>query len=331
MTELISERPGLQRVRVRLDDDDARAYVLSDLTGPVEVGDDVVCNTTAVELGLGTGGWHVVHWNLSHRSFSRPGPDHIMKLRYTSLQFDAGTDELSHPEAADASLGGVPVVACSLHSQMAVVAATIARIRPEARVAYVMTDGAALPLVMSDLVVNLKAAGVLCGTATAGHAFGGDLEAVSVASALGLARHVLEADVIVVSMGPGVVGTGTALGTTSVEVASILDVARKLDGVPVLAVRASNGDERERHQGISHHTVTAARLCSAAPLVAPVPPEAFELHGVEERPVTQVPDPVETLDQFGLRVTTMGRGPDADPLFFQAAAAAGCLAASLMR
>ncbi|MEZ5372190.1 MAG: DUF3866 family protein [Microthrixaceae bacterium] len=225
----------------------------------------------------------------------------------------------------------MPVVACSLHSQMAVVAATVARMRPEARIAYVMTDGAALPMVMSDLVVNLRNAEVLCGTVSAGHAFGGDLEAVSVASALGLARHVLGADVIVVSMGPGVVGTGTALGTTSVEVAHVLDLARRLEGTPVLAVRASDGDGRERHQGVSHHTDTAARLSSAAPLVAPVPPEAAELAGVEAREVDDVPDAVETLERFGLRVTTMGRGPEADPLFFRAAAAAGALAVGLIR
>ena len=331
VTELISERTGLQRVRVNLGlDETARAYVLVDLTGPVALGDEVVCNTTAVELSLGTGGWHVVHWNLSRREFQRNGPDHIMKLRYTSLQVDVGTDELVHPAAADRPLGGVPVVACSLHSQMAVVAATIARLRPQARIAYVMTDGAALPLVMSDLVVGLRSAGVLCGTVTAGHAFGGDLEAVSVASALGLARHVLAADAIVVAMGPGVVGTGTSLGTTSVEVAQILDLARKMGGTPVLAVRASDGDGRTRHQGISHHTETAARLCFARPLVALVPAEAADLPEVEVRDPGDVPDPTETLGAFDLRVTTMGRSIDDDPLFFRAAAAAGALAAGLM-
>ncbi|MDQ2650174.1 MAG: DUF3866 domain-containing protein, partial [Actinomycetota bacterium] len=36
------------------------------------------------------------------------------------------------------------------------------------------------------------------------------------------------------------------------------------------------------------------------------------------------------LDAVGLRVTTMGRGPAEDPLFFAAAAAAGAVAASLL-
>src|SRR5688500_12024223 len=146
VTELRSERAGLQRVRVDLGDDQpARAYVLTQLTGPVAVGDRVVCNTTAVELGLGTGGWHVVHWNLARDSWSEPGPGHIMKLRYTSLQTDAGAGEEDHPDVP-ASLDGTPVVVCTVHSQVPCVVVAAHAVRPEARIAYVMTDGAALPL-----------------------------------------------------------------------------------------------------------------------------------------------------------------------------------------
>ncbi|HPB46423.1 MAG TPA: DUF3866 family protein, partial [Microthrixaceae bacterium] len=98
VTSVVSERAGLQRVEVLMPDGaTARAYVLSDLLGTVAVGDEVVCNTTAVDLGLGTGGSHVVHWNLSRRELHLPGPDHVMKLRYTSLQSDVGTSELLHP------------------------------------------------------------------------------------------------------------------------------------------------------------------------------------------------------------------------------------------
>ncbi len=210
--EVLAERPGLQRISVRLaDGTTARAYALTELTGSCAVGDRVVLNTTAVELGLGTGGWHVVHWNLERDELVRPGPEHIMKLRYTSLQFDAGTDELAHPEC-DEPLGGVPVVVCTVHSQVAAVAAAIADAAPGTRVVYVMTDGASLPLALSDLVATLTERDLLAATVTAGHAFGGDLEAVSPASALGLAVHTLGAEIVVVGMGPGVVGTGTATG-----------------------------------------------------------------------------------------------------------------------
>ena len=68
VVRLLSARRGLQRVEVDLGDAATEpAYALTDLIGPVAEGDDVVVNTTAVELGLGTGGWHVVHWNLSRR------------------------------------------------------------------------------------------------------------------------------------------------------------------------------------------------------------------------------------------------------------------------
>ena len=94
VTAILAERPGLQRV----DTDRGRAYVLTQLTGPVAVGDGVVLNTTAVDLGLGTGGWHVVHWNLARDEFDEPGPGHIMKLRYTSLQVDTGAAEEHDPD-----------------------------------------------------------------------------------------------------------------------------------------------------------------------------------------------------------------------------------------
>ena len=319
VSELLAERAGLQRVGT----DQGRAYVLTDLVGTVAVGDRVVLNTTAVELGLGTGGWHVVHWNLERESWSHPGPGHIMKMRYTSLQADTGAAEEEHPDLP-ADLGSVPVVACTLHSQVGVVAALVRHLRPDASVAYVMTDGAALPLALSDLAHTLREAKVLDGTVTAGHAFGGDLEAVSLPSALVLARHVLDADVIVVGMGPGVVGTGSALGTTSVEAAAILDTADALAGRAGLCVRASGADPRERHVGVSHHVLTVLGLVRSRPAV-PVPAELVD--AVAGAHAVEVPDVAAVLDGMGLRITSMGRGPDEDPLFYAAAGAAGVWAA----
>ncbi len=327
VTGLLPSRAGLARMEVRMADGSAaRAYAVVDQVGDCAEGDRVVLNTTAVELGLGTGGWHVVHWNLGREELVQPGPDHVMKLRYTSLQSDVGTSELLHPEC-DRPLGGVPVVACTVHSQVPLVCLAARVVRPDLRVAYVMTDGAALPLVLSDLVAALRDGGHLCGTVTAGHAVGGDLEAVGVPSALGLATHVLQAELVIVAMGPGVVGTGTALGTTAVEAASVLDVAAALGGTPVLCVRASDGDARERHRGVSHHSRTVAGLTSSRPWVAPVPPAAADLPGVRVVAPPVVPEPGPLLDAAGLWVTTMGRGPGEDPLFFAAAAAAGAVGA----
>lgn len=319
VTELLSSRPGLQRVATGA----GRAYVLTDLVGPVAPGERVVLNTTAVELGLGTGGWHVVHWNLARDEWSQPGPGHIMKLRYTSLQADTGAAEEDHPDLPE-SVDGLPVVACSLHSQVGVVAAVLRSLRPSARIVYVMTDGAALPLALSDLMFDLRQRGIVDATVTAGHAFGGDLEAVTVASGLVLARHVLAADVVVVGMGPGVVGTGSALGTTAIEVAGILDTVDALGGLGVLCVRASSADPRERHQGISHHTHTTLQLARSEPLIA-LPPDLAEQ--LDAARAVAAPDVPRLLARHELRITSMGRGPDEDPAFFAAAGAAAALAA----
>ena len=330
VTEVLLDRPGLSRVRVTSPEHgDERAYALSEVTGPVAVGDEVVVNTTAVDLDLGTGGWHVVHWNLARREWSAPGPGHVMKVRYTSVQTDTGVAEEHDPDAPT-ELDGTPVVACSLHSQVGVVAAVLGDLRPGGRVAYVATDGGALPLALSDLVVDLRARDLLVGSVTTGHAFGGDLEAVSLASGLALARHALGADVVVVGMGPGVVGTGSRLGFSGLDQATALDAAAWLGGRPVACVRASSGDGRPRHQGVSHHTATVLDATRSA-VDVPVPPGV----GVDDRGRHRVvevdpPDVAAVLGAAGLRITTMGRGPDADPLFFAAAGAAAAHAASLV-
>src|SRR5256886_9038546 len=119
VTTLLMERPGLQRVEVDLGEGNERAYVLTQLTGNVAVGDRVVVNTTAVELGLGTGGWHVVHWNLEREQWAERGPGHIIKGRYTSLQADVGSAEEHLEELAQVeSIEGMPVVAGALSSQL---------------------------------------------------------------------------------------------------------------------------------------------------------------------------------------------------------------------
>jgi hypothetical protein len=223
----------------------------------------------------------------------------------------------------------MPVVVGSLHSQVPGVAAAIRAGAPGVRIAYVMTDGAALPIVISDLVDAMVRVGLVDATITAGHAFGGDLEAVSVPSALALARHVLHADVAIVAMGPGVVGTSSPLGTTALEVAGVLDAAAALGGQPVAVLRMSDGDDRERHRGVSHHTRTALDLVRTSVLVA-VPEEGAFAHPRHDVRVVPGPDVPALLAELDLRVTTMGRGPDEDPLFFRATGAAGALAASLL-
>ena len=319
VTELLSERPGLQRVEV----DGRPAYVLTQLIGPVAVGDRVVVNTTAVELGLGTGGSDVVHWNLERDEWRQPGAGHEMKLRYTSLQVDVGV--ATAPERRIAA--GAPMVACFLHSQVAAVAAAFKHLAPDATLAYVMTEGGALPLAVSELVHDLVRVGWIDVTVTAGQAFGGQREAVNVAHALQLT---VDCDAVVVGSGPGSLGTDSALGFSALDVASVLTLAT-LGREPIVALRWSDADTRERHRGLSHHSVTALKL-TPGPVVVPVPTGSphptLADHEVIE---VTVPDVGALFKAAGLDVRTMGRTPEEDPGFFAYAAAAGVLAAEYAR
>jgi hypothetical protein len=261
-----------------------------------------------------------------------------MKLRYTSLQADTGSTEehLGAVASARTRIDGLPVVAVPLHSQLPAVAVGIRASRPDARIAYVMTDGAALPLALSDLVASLRDRELIDTTITCGHAFGGEHEAVNVFSALMIACHVAEADVAVVAMGPGIVGTDSTLGFTGIEVGTALDATVGLGGTPIACLRASAADGRDRHRGVSHHTVTTLTLATRSRVTVAVPmvggeDEAALLNelttsGIADRhDVVRVPIP-DVLARFAahdLTISSMGRPAADDPILFQCAAAAG--------
>ncbi len=336
VSEILEARTGLQRVLVDLDAARERAYVLTQLIGSVAVGDRVVVNTTAIELGLGTGGWHVVHWNLARESWSDAGSGTGMKLRYTSLQVGVENAELA--EVAD--VGGMPVVAAGLHSQLAAVAVAFKHVRPGARLVYVMTDGGALPIAISDLVWQLRERGLIDATVTCGHAFGGDFEAVSAHSALAVARHVAHADAAVVAMGPGSAGTASRLGFSGIEVGPVLDAATALHGIPIAALRVSFADARERHRGVSHHSITVLSVATRSRVRVAVPCVGGEEEQTIRRDLSaarigarhEIVDvaPVGAVGLFAahdLQVESMGRAATEDPVLFEAAAAAGVLAA----
>jgi hypothetical protein len=341
VTRLLVERPGLQRVEVDLGERPERAYVLTQLTGSVAIGDRVVVNTTAVELGLGTGGWHVVHWNLERDTWTERGPGHIIKGRYTSIQADVGSAEEMLEELAEVeSIGGMPVVAAALHSQVPAMAVAFKERAPDARLVYVMTDGAGLPLALSDLVFSLHERELVDATVTCGHAFGGDYEAVSIFSALAIARNAASADAVVVAMGPGIVGTNTRLGFSGMEVGPILDAAVALGGQAIACLRVSFADPRARHVGLSHHTRTALRLACRERVAVAVPKLGGDQDarlradlaraGIDRRhDLIEIapPDVLGLFERHGLEITSMGRPAADDPALFLAAGAAGVLAA----
>ena len=165
----------------------------------------------------------------------------------------------------------MPVVAAGLHSQLAAIAVAFKHLRPDGRLVYVMTDGGALPIAISDLVWGLRERGLVDATVTCGHAFGGDHEAVSVPGALAVARHAARADVVVVGMGPGGAGTRTRLGFSAIEIGPVLDTANAMNASAIGTLRISFADPRPRHRGVSHHSITALTVATRSRVRIAVP------------------------------------------------------------
>ena len=310
------------------------------LVGTPEVGDVVLLNVAALDLGLGTGGLALVVALPDRLPPDADPPGHLVKARYTPLQAVVrGADEQGSPTHAVLAGGeplpppGAPVVVADLHSSLPAVVAGVLAARPGTRVAYVMTDGGALPLWLSRTVAAL--APTLVGTVTVGQAFGGDLEAVSLHSGLLAAVHVLGAEVVVVTQGPGNLGTGTAWGFSGVAAGEAVNAAAAVGARPVAALRMSQADPRERHRGVSHHSRTAYGRVALAPADVVVPvtaralvdPADFTRHRLVE-----VDDEglLDVLRPWSGLLSTMGRGLADDPLAFVAAAAAGRHAAGLV-
>ena len=349
VSEISESREGLSRLKVTVGEQTRDATNFTSLTGEVQVGDRVVLNTTAVDLNLGTGGQDFVLWNLERDSQQTTSGGHIMKMRYAPGQMDvmaAEAPESEHHESllTAASLGGMPVVACGLHSQVAPAAAMLKLLDPDIRIAYVMTDGGSLPIAHSNLVHMLKEKGLIDATVTAGHAFGGDYESVNMFSGLVIAGEVAGADITIVAMGPGVTGTGTTLGHSAMEQGQVISATSALGGRAVAALRISFADPRPRHRGLSQHTLSALRFGAQARCTMAVPdlpvPELTEVmeslidSGLTEMHDVRIVDAWETipaLEKAGLESTTsMNRSISEDPHFFEAAGAAGLYAGQLL-
>jgi hypothetical protein len=347
VTAVRREWAGAAELDVEVGGTAVRALAYPALTGRPVTGDRVLLNTTALDAGLGTGGYALVVAVPDRLPPDPASPGHLVKARYTPLQASVtGAEEQGSPyhemlrDADD--LGGVPVVVADLHSALpAVLAGFYAGHQPPLpAVAYLMLDGGALPAWFSRTAAGLREAGWLAGTVTAGQSFGGDLEVVTVHSGLLAARHVLGASLIVIAQGPGNLGTGTRWGFSGVAAGEAVNAVAVLGGRPVASVRISEADARERHLGISHHSLTAyGRVALArADVVLPDLPGGLGTRILEQAQPLAARHNLVRVSVTGLRealracpvpLSTMGRGPDEDAAYFLAAAVAGRHAAHL--
>lgn len=278
-------------------------------------GETVLANTAGIEMGLGTGGLAFV---LPTAGGEPPiNDDHFMKLPYTPMQFP-----VSQAEQAT-TLEGVPVVVLPLHSHLAPACCAVADLRPGARVAFVWQEGGALPVEVSRVCRELRELGLLHSVVSCGSCFGGDLESANVYSGL-LAAAV--ADVILVGIGPGIVGTSSAHAHGGMSAAISANASASLGAEPVFAPRVSNVDARSRHQGISHHTLAALGATLVGCRVA-LPKSLEKPLGVPSRHsfVLMDRDARGLEERFGVVFRSMGRFYNEDPAFFDSAAAAVAL------
>jgi hypothetical protein len=304
-----------------------RALSFEAMTGPIAVGDDVVVNVAAVELGLGSGGFDIVHANLT-RGLSGEGEPgaHVMKLNYTSLQHAVHPVEEQAPEGL--SVDRKPVAVIALHGQLPCVAWAARQALPGARIGYVQTAGGALPGQMSRVVREMLASGLLAGHVTAAPAFGGEHEAISTVGGLHAGLTALEWDGAIVGPGPGILGSATAFGHGGLVALDNAHAALALEATTIVVPRMSSGDPRERHQGLSHHTRTVLELMLRPALVALAAGVDEQLPGEHERRVGEAD--LEGYVASGLPARTMGRGPGEDELFFRASLAGGSVLAEVI-
>jgi hypothetical protein len=349
VARVLEEDAGMQVLEVELFDGSRQAkreQALSFLqgTGTWMPGDPVLLNTTAVRLGLGTGGYHIVVARLEEQGETDVQPSewgHIMKMRYSPMQLavDAIEEQNSRHHALftqkGLSLEAAPVLIGELHSLLPTLTLALKRMQPSFRLVYLMPDAASLPIGLSKHVRQLKQAGQLAATVTAGHAWGGDLETVNIHTGLLAARHVAKADIIVCLLGPGVVGTGTELGFSAMQLAEVIHAVSLLDGLPIFIPRISFADLRPRHQGVSHHTRTLLKRFTLRPVLLPVPlfadwrdlallaqEEEDQLASVHHRLLLDAPEISRVAAVhagYPGSVKTMGRSLADDPSPFQTA------------
>ncbi|WP_147131484.1 DUF3866 family protein [Stackebrandtia albiflava] len=322
----------------------AKALAYPELVGTPRVGDRVLLNCNALAKGLGTGGYALVVALPDRLPEDVDGPGHIVKARYTpqqTMRLAVDEEDSPHRETMTAvdDVAGMPVVVHDLHSALPAILAGILLDRPDARVAYVMTDGGALPAWFSRTLDGLS--GTLAGTVTTGQTFGGDLEATNVHTGLLAARQVLRADIAIVTQGPGNLGTGTTWGFSGTACGDAVNATAAMGGRAVGALRISDADARDRHVGVSHHSLTAYGRVALAAADLPVPtglaPElaarvSEQLEPLRSRHRVVPVDAeglVEAMRRSPVRLSTMGRGLDADLAYFLACAAAGRHAAGL--
>jgi hypothetical protein len=344
VTKILLTKKGRTEVEVEVEGEKGIAINYDSLTGKLAVGDKVIVNAVGIDLALGSGNRYFILWNFSTKRIELTGNGHIVKLRYTPLQLRCcSVEEEASPYhelfKKNLKLAGMPVIIGALHSHLPPLVLSLKKLKSDLSLVYLMTDGAALPLSLSNHVLKLKEKDLLKATVTIGNAFGGDIEAINIFSGLIAARYVASADIALVSIGPGIVGTGTLVGHGGMEQGEVINAVASLGGYPILVPRISFADKRERHYGLSHHTISALEIAALAGCTVVLPEMDKEKLVLVKRQLSSLENKnkhkiivkdgeiaLQALTEAKYWVTTMGRSPAEEPEFFKAAGAAASYA-----
>jgi hypothetical protein len=322
---------------VEVDGERRPAWADETLLGEMHDGDEVIVNVAALDLDLGSGGFDVVHVNLT-RGLDASGDsrEHVIKLNYSSIQHPVAPVELPvrlmHADGAkgapEPTGQAMPVLVLPLHGHLAPAAWVAAQTWPGAKIGYVQTGGGALPGSLSRDVAELRERGLLCGHITAAPAYGGEHEAISVAGALDAAANKLGWDAVIAGPGPGIIGSDTRLGHGGIAALDTAHASLALGLPTLISPRLSSTDPRERHRPVSHHTLTVLELLLGAveipvPTNEPVPIAILATAAGWRHRLREAPVDLAGYAATGLPAKTMGRSLEEDPLFFAAALAAG--------
>lgn len=349
VNSIIKKNDSITIIDVSFDNKIEKAINYNYLSGEVRINDTVYINSSANYLKLGTGGYNFVIINETRGGRTEIDQcNHIMKLKYTPLQIKCSlppekSKDYYEKVNAFKDLQGMKVIIGELHSMLSPTACCLKYIDKKLTIVYIMTDGGSLPIDFSFTVSELKNKNIISYTITTGNAFGGDMEAVNIYDALIIAYSFLKCDIAIVTMGPGMLGTGTKYGFSGIELGFIIDCINTIKGIPVFIPRISFRDLRKRHYGISHHTLTILSEVAKtkAQVVFPIYDSIkmdyiksqISMSDIETKHILHFIDDstvFKALEFYNVNVSTMGRGLYEDKEFFMACSSAASFALSIL-
>ncbi len=227
------------------------------LVGSAQVGDEVIVNVEALDLALGSGGFDIVHVNLTRGldAAGEPGAN-VMKLNYTSLQHAVAPVEdarLAAAPRAPRGRAGAARAACrggvGLRAGRSRRAPRLCANKRRSAAGRALAHGA-----------HAARAGIARRASHSRRSIWrggrGDHDGGRTAPRL----RGLDWDAAVCGPGPGIVGSSSVLGHGGMAALDSAHVSLALGCRTLLVARMSTSDDRERHRGISHHTLTVLDL-----------------------------------------------------------------------